>query len=308
MKSAIYDFLFATHVFFIDDEPWPLLIVQFLGIPIKIHKPITDQSSHSVPGSIGNERLDVYSTIVRLELSSDAPPDGHLLYPLTFQCLAWVKILTRQYWVGLAGSGTTSVRGSSLVTDMVTSATVPTNFGGFNTPIIAQPLSRETWEQVGWALTSAQFPRSSDLIFCNGLLALRDGGLQEAIALLGIACEIELNECLEFFLSGRKDPVTDLLYKRIRVDFKWKLNNLLPMLCGKKFSEDVPQWYEPLLRLYETRGSAVHDAASPDMVRNAPRFVLAADSFLKWSHCIRSAHGEQLGPCPLSVQATVGPV
>jgi len=307
MKSATYDFLFPTHVFFLDPAPWPPLTVQFQGTQVRIQKPIVDQTGHPVPGSIGNERLDVYSTIVRLELSSNAPPDGHLLYALALQCLAWIKVLTRQYWVGLAGSGSKSVRGSCLVTDLTTGATEPTNFGAFATPIIPQSLSQEIWVQIGQPIASGQFPRTSDLIFCSGMLALRDGNLQEAIALLGIACEIELNECLESLISVRKDVVTDLLYERTRPDFKWKLNNLLPTLCGKKFSEDVPHWHGHLLRLYECRGTSVHAAVSPDVFRNAPHFVLAADSFLRWSHGIRSAHGELLGPCPLSLQATIGP-
>jgi len=236
MKSATYDFLFPTHVFFFDPSPWPMLTGQFEGTPVRIHKPIGDQTSHPVPGSIGNERLDVYSTIVRLELLSEAPPDCHLLYPLALQCLVWIKVLTRQYCVGLAGSGSMSVRGSRLVKDLATGPTEPTNFGAFGTPIITRPLSQETWVQIGQALASAQFPRTSDLVFCNGMLALRDGSLQEAIALLGIACEVELNECLEVLLSAQRDPVADLLYERTRPDFKWKLNKLVPVLSGKDFS------------------------------------------------------------------------
>ena len=158
MKSATYDFLFATHVFLLDDAAWPALTVKLQATPVKIHKPIGDQTGLPVPGSIGNERLDVYSTIVRLELTSGEPPDGHVLYPLTLQCLAWVKVLTRQYWVGSAGSGSTSVRGSSLVTDLATAAKSQTNFGGFNTPIIAHPLSVETWKQVGRLSLPLSFP------------------------------------------------------------------------------------------------------------------------------------------------------
>jgi len=259
-----------------------------------------------VPASIGNEQLDVYSTVVRLELSSDTPPQGQVLYPLASQCLAWVRVLTRQYWVGLTGSGSTTVRGSSLVRDLATGATEPTNFGAFSAPIIPEALSQETWMQVGQALASAQFPRSSDLIFCNGMLALRDGNLREAIALLGISCEFELGECLESLLSARGDPVTRLLYERTGPEFKWKLNNLLPALCRKNFSKDEPHWCAELFRLYEARGTAAHSTLASDVMRRVPSFVLAADSFLRWTHGIRSASGEPVGPCPLSLRATIG--
>jgi hypothetical protein len=180
------------------------------------------------------------------------------------------------------------------------------NFGAFSTPIIPQALSQETWTQVGQALASAQFPRSSDLVFCNGMLVLRDGNLREAIALLGIACEFELGECLESLLSTRGDPVTNLLYERTRPEFKWKLNNLLPALCGKNFSRDEPHWSAELFQLYEARGAAAHSALRSDIVRKVPSFVLAADSFLRWTHGIRSANGEPVGPCPLPVRATIG--
>jgi hypothetical protein len=80
--------------FLVDPAPWPPLTAQFQGTPVRIQKPIADQTRHPVPGSIGNERLDLYSTIVGLELSSDAPPDGPFSTPS--QCLAWIKVLTRQ--------------------------------------------------------------------------------------------------------------------------------------------------------------------------------------------------------------------
>jgi hypothetical protein len=217
-----------------------------------------------------------------------------------------VKVLTRQYWVGLAGSGSTSFRGSSVTKDLVTGSTEPTNFGALSTPIFPQPLTKETWKEVGEAIASAQSPRTSDFIFCNAMLVLRDGSFQEAMALLGIACEVELSDCLESLLSTRKDAITDILYERARPDFKWKLNKLLPSLSGEDFSKDEPHWHSQLMHLYERRGKAAHGGLTPDMVRDLPRFVLATDSFLRWIHSIRSAIGESVGPRPLSIQATSG--
>lgn len=306
MKSATYDFLFPTHVVYHDMSAWPPLTVQFKDAPLLIHKPIRDVSNHPVPASIGNQTLDVYSTVIRLELRSDTPPDGWKLYPFAIGCLTWIRVLTRQYWVGFAGSGSNTVRGSSVITELQTGEALPTNFGGFKLPIITEPLAQQTWAEVGQALAAEQYPRTSDLILCNGLLAVRDGNLREAIALLGIACESELNECIQFLLSVRKDDVTELLYERTRPDFKWKLNKLLPALCQRKFSEDEPHWSSELVQLYDARGTAAHSALLPDMVSKVPCFVLAADSFLRWIHGIRSAHGDSLGPCPLSIPSTIG--
>jgi hypothetical protein len=308
MKSAIYDFLFETEVWCTDSTPWPPLEVQIQGTPVKVHKPIAHQASQPVPDSIGNQGLDIYSTILRLELSSETPPAGDLLYPIAVRCLSWIRVLTRQYWVGFSGSGTAAVRGSSLISDLATGVTEPANFGGFRTPIIPQPLSQEVWTDVGRALVSADSCRNSDLIFCNGMLALRNGSLQESIALLGIACEVELTEYLQSFVLARNDPVISVLYKQARTDFKSKLTELLPALCGRKFSDDVPHWHPDLLHLYKLRGTAAHGTLGAEDLKNVPRFVLAADSFLRWMHEIRSACGERVGPSPLSVRATVGPV
>ncbi len=156
-------------------------------------------------------------------------------------------------------------------------------------------------------MASGLFPRTSDLVYCNGLLALRDGSFRECIGLLGIACEIELAECLEALLATRSDAVARLLYERTRPDFKWKLKDLLPALCGRTFTQEQPDWAKHLFELYQARGAATHSAITAETWNKIPPFVLAADAFLRWSHQIRSAHGEVVGPCPLSITATLGP-
>lgn len=79
MKSATFDFLFPTYIWLADPALWNPITVGFDGVIIRIHKPIVEQSTHSVSASISNQSLDASSTIVRLELSSDAPPDGQHL-------------------------------------------------------------------------------------------------------------------------------------------------------------------------------------------------------------------------------------
>lgn len=155
--------------------------------------------------------------------------------------------MTRQYWVGFSGGGTSSVRGSSLIADVVSGEETPTNFGALSSPIISEVLSEEVWNQVGQAIAAGQVPRSSDLILCNGMLALRDGNFRESIALLGIACESELGECLQVLLSKRDDPVANLLYEGSRQAFKWKLHKLLPAISGRDFSKDEPHWSSELV-------------------------------------------------------------
>src|SRR2546421_5417641 len=141
MKIVKYGFVFATHVSLIDQAVWSPIAAHFLGHEIRIHKPLTNQTGYAVPNSIGNQQLDAYSTIIRLELSAHAPPDSLSLYPLAFQCLAWVRALTRQYWVGSVGSGSAVVRVSSLSKDVATEAFEPANSGSFSAPIIPEHLS-----------------------------------------------------------------------------------------------------------------------------------------------------------------------
>ncbi len=306
VKAATFDFLFPTHVWMVDPSPWNAIVIPSNNTAIKLQKPISEQSTYSVAGSTGNNPLDAFSTIIRLELSSDTVPDGQLLYPIALECLNWIRALTRQYWVGFAGSGTAPVRGSSLVTDASTGEEVPTNFGAIRTPIVPEALSKEIWEKLGQALAVRQFPRTSDLILCNGMLALRDGNLREAVALLGIACEVELGECLKAFLSKRNDAVANLLYKSSRQGFAWKLTKLLPELSGKDFSKDAPHWASKLNQLYEARGAAAHSNLKPEVGAEVPGFLHAADAFLVWTHELRSSHKESLGPCPLRLRATIG--
>lgn len=306
MKSATFDFLFPTFVLLADSTPWSPITVGFGGTPVEIHKPIVGQSTHAVSASIGNQGLDAFSTIVRLELFSAAPPEGHQLYPLALLCLSWIRVLTRQYWVGFSGSGTTSVRGSSLVTNFATGEATPTNFGAFGSPIIPEVLSEDLWRQAAQAMAAGQVPRTSDLLLCNGMLALRDGNLRESIALLGIACESELGECLQNLLSVRNDEVASLLFENSRQGFNWKLNKLLPALSGRDFSKDEPHWHSELIRLYEARGTAAHSELQPEVKPKVPGFLHAASSFLIWTHNVRSSKGESLGPRPLALQATLG--
>ncbi len=108
---------------------WPTLTASSERDAITVYKPISGQTSYAVPTSIGNEQLDAYWTVVRLEVSSDAPPAGHDLYPVAWRCIIWIRVLTRRYCVGMAGTGTSIVRGSLLLRDVKTGATQSNNFG-----------------------------------------------------------------------------------------------------------------------------------------------------------------------------------
>jgi len=307
MRSAVYEFLFPGEVYIVDPAPWPPLLMKFGASSIALHKPIGDFQAHQPLGALNVGPAEAHSTVLRLECAAEAQPEIHELYPLAHGATIWLRVLTRQYWVGFGGSGNVYARGGRLTTDPSTGERQSTGWGTAGAPVILKPLSIETWAKVGGALAFGQAPRASDLIFCSGMLALSGGSLQESVALMGIACEIELNSCIESLLSSHGDKVARKLYDSRRLAFQWKLEHLAPLISGRNFSTEEPHWHAHVLRLYERRGTAAHRESARSELSEAPFFTLATDAFLRWTHSVRTSRGELLGPCPLAVSAALAP-
>jgi hypothetical protein len=274
---------------------------------MQIRKPIIGHGLLKPAESLGNEGLDIRYTIFRVDVTvgeNDAPREWYLPFSAVKLCLSWVRVAERQYWVGvLMGAANNLARGTLLIN--TNGETVHQNFGAYQMPIAAEPLTKEKWKAIGHEIEAGHLPAIPDLMFCDALLSFRDHDYLQTVIRLGIACELELNAFLDDLLTTQSE-VVNRLYSVARQPFDWKLKNMPQMLGATTYQHHNERFAALLCKLYELRGAAVHRAECLVQEPNDKTgqtatvsvgfehisdFIFAVDNFLCWTKSQRAKLG-----------------
>jgi hypothetical protein len=299
MSIVTYEFVIPSAIFLFDTQEWPSIALQRDGFPMQIQKPVAGQKLVGVAETIGNEGVEVNYSIVRVGVSiGDAQPNPEWYIPFgaVRECLAWIRVASRQYWLGVLMSGTNSfMRGS-----IITGPGKYTNVAATQTPIGINPLTKELWEWIGLQVAAGNKPSIADLFFCDAMLSFREHDFMQTIIRLGVVCELELNAFLDDLIA-RQSATVKALYNERKFQFAWKLKNIPPILGADSFEDHDKISTRQITDLYELRGSAIHRAEclidnSPVKFEHVAKFVFAVERFLSWTKSQRAKLGLSLSP------------
>lgn len=307
MQTLTYEFIVPSQILLVDPGEWPSLAVVRAGLRMQLRKPLAGQKLVKVDQTIGNEGVVVEYSIMRVDVDLEEgrqPPEWYVPFQIVRECLLWIRVAGRQYWLGALTSGTDSTTRGSVIIWSGKDYTY-TNFGAARTPIYTPPLTKEQWEAIGREVTAGNTPSIPEVLFGDALISFRGGDYLQTVIRLGVISELELTAFIEDLLPGQSDAVRKL-YASGRYQFKWKLNNMPKILCGEGYEKHNARFANELIKLYDLRGVAVHRAAlvvedldtstgkkitAPLDFGRASTFVFAVDDFLGWTKAHRSRLG-----------------
>lgn len=288
----------------VDAAQWGPLSVARHGFNMRLQKPIVGQNHVQVAETSGNEGVVMEYTIMRVEV--DVPdgvtnPEWYLPQSVIRECFLWIRVGARQYWLGVLMGGTDqAIRGSIIDQDGSY-----TNFAASKTPIIISPLSEKEWHWIGAEMAQLNVPSIPEVLFCDALLAMREGDFLQSVIRLGVTCELELNAFIEDLLGVQSESVRRL-YSASRPSFDWKLKNMPEILGAEAYQAHNAKWTQELSKLYELRGTAIHRAECSVMEQNpvtgknekirinfghVSTFMYAVGDFLSWTKQQRQKRG-----------------
>jgi len=299
MKGLTYEFVFPSQVFIGDAEPWPELSISVNGISMLVEKPIMGHKLTPVDQTLGNEGVVIEYSIFRVKLelaSNEVEPDWSLPYYVCKEVLTWIRVVARQYWLGVLMSASDSFARGTIISRS-SEGVAYKNFGASKMRLPPQPLAKQIWLWIGSQVQMGNKPAIPDVMFCDALLKYREDDYLQTVIQFGIICELELNALIDDLL-GKQSEGVQKLYAASKLPFKWKLTNMPGILAIGSYQEHNARFFSLLCQLYELRGSAVHRAQAlieemdPQTKRkqrvplnfgHASQFLFAVDDFLKWS-------------------------
>ena len=227
------------------------------------------------------------------------------------------RVFGRQYLVGAIRTGTNSIARGSIIAAPDDYA----NFGAVQSPIVVSPLSKELWTQIGIEVASCNVPTIPDFMLCDAMLSLHERDYLQAVILLGVTAELELNAFIDDLVSKQSEPLQKL-YDERKYQFAWKLNNIPQILGAESYKLQNEQATGKLCKLYELRGQAVHRAkCAVDEVdkttgknhtveigfNHVAEFIYAVEDFLHWTKLQRVRLGLKTArPFDSPIKAMIG--
>jgi hypothetical protein len=201
------------------------------------------------------------------------------------ELLAWVRVLTRQYWVGYKDSEAPSYH-----------AVVATVEGGKKTYIggatgtlgmvfsYGKKLDPHTWKSIEGKLARKELPPPSQLFFCDALLDVAEEDIAQAVVALGASCEIEMQNLVREIAKARGGDAQALIGRGrlVRKQFRDTFE-IVEVLGGQPFPA-----VETVVKLYEERGKAIHRGQLEHVsVSNITDFVNAVEALFSWAKAQR---------------------
>lgn len=299
MTERIYEYILPSAIWVYEVAGWPDLELRCGEVSCFLVPPKVGGKVVPVDGALGNEGVEVGYSVIRVRAASPhggPGPEWTVPYQAVRRCVSWVRAVGRQYWLGVHGSASRTVRGSIVLTSGDGGRYSYTNFCGTRTPIFVKPLSRELWEWIGAQLVRQRLPAVTDLFFCDAMLSVADCDFVQAVIRLGVVCELELNSFIDDLLCRQQEGVRRL-YASGRPPFAWKLRNMPEILGAEPYQRANGRNASLLLELYERRGSAVHKGSCAADFGDVSRYVFAVDNFLCWTKAERARLG--IGPADL---------
>jgi len=115
--GQLFELLFPYPVNIFDDAAWPALLIRRGDLHVHLLKPLTRPVSTGEPVAAGNEAPDFFSTdfpAVVLRTAPRYPVKHGEVFPIVREALQWIRVLSRQYWIGMGTAGVAArYRGSA---------------------------------------------------------------------------------------------------------------------------------------------------------------------------------------------------
>jgi len=281
MKEITYEFLLPTRVRIVDQSEWSPLKVPSDKGNFLLLKPIPGESTARAIETISNEILEVSYSLMRVQVScndEEAIPDWQVPLWLVHRCIEWIRVATRQYWLGFKWNAVQSLHGCIQTT--VGGEVTIQNFGTAGWPIFPPPLTQDVWKAIGREIIAGQNPPVSEQFLCDALARFHERAYRQAIVAMGIACELELNSFIDDLLCLHH-PSTKLLYSQTRFDFRKKFSKIAVALGASEYPK--PTSMETILALYELRGAVAHRGRCEVDNGQVSRFWFAVEEFFRWT-------------------------
>ena len=286
MRPLTYEFIVPSGIYLSDIAPWNSLAVTRNGVGMQIRKPLAGQQVVRVGGTVGNEGVDLHYSVMNVDLEAEDDrqnPDWSVPFQLVVECLDWIRILGRQYLVSTLNSGSYSLARGSIISG----GRKYVNFGAIQPSIVVAPLSREMWERIGNEIASCNAPGIPDSMLCDAMVKLHEGDFLQAVTLLGVTAELELNSFIADLLTLQSESLRKL-YDEKGYKFHKKLKDVLEALGAESYHDHNAQFAGQLIKIYEFRGQAVHRAkCTIDGVEvgfgHVARFIYVVEDFLRWT-------------------------
>lgn len=300
--GQLFEFLFPYPIHIFDSSEWPPLRITRDGIEIHLLKPMTTPVTAKEQLAAGNECPDLYFSNVRavvLTTSQGYPTTHDRVFEIVRHTLQWVRILSRQFWIGIGSVGVAAAsRGSVFTTEGA--AVRQMNYAVFGSTILVRALPLRFWVPLGACVTNNEPVPVSESIYCDGLASFAAGDIVRCLVELGIAGEIELSNLLDD--SARLNPSSAGAKKyrkeRRTMSFEQRLLTCPSWLGAESVGNFTvpnmpPDWVEKLLLLYRFRNKAAHEGRAvvsdgtgsirPLAPGELQSFIFSMEVFYRWS-------------------------
>ncbi|WP_041855346.1 hypothetical protein [Candidatus Korobacter versatilis] len=295
---TIFEFPIIGAVAIADALPWDPIEIDRNNLRMRIFKPKPALHSVTVGGELTTQAIDIRSTLFRVEcelLGQADTPNVLDVFPVVNEFVHLIRIVARQYWLGLAmaneGSVTQGVR-----TRIEAGNAVFTGQGSYSVPFIVTGLTSFGWHFLGDLFVNQCFPGTAELLLCDALVEVRRGALAQAALLLGVASEVELSTFLNDIATwkglskNKRQAIADTKFREKLVTRTVELG--IPDPQGITIPPFAPGWAQTLLELYRIRNQAAHGGTAtvtvgsvvrPIDLTDTARFIFAVEALLAWT-------------------------
>jgi len=306
--GQLFEFLFPYPIHIFDSSEWPPLKILREDTEFYLLKPLTTAVTPREQVAAGNEIPDLYCSTVRvivLEASRGFPATHKKAFEVARDALQWIRILSRQYWIGSGAAGVSATYRASAF--RVDGAVVgQRNCVFYGSAALVRALPRSAWEPLGLCVEQSIPVPVSESIFCDALSSLAQGDTVRCLVELGISIEIELTNLLDDVaaLNPSSADATKYLKRRQYESFENRFLQYSTRL-GCKYPRDFTapnassDWFDKIVLLYKFRNKAAHEGRpvlyddSVGRIRSLAEgelqsFVFSAETFFQWSSEQRS--------------------
>lgn len=298
MKNLTYQFSNLSQIWTIDPQSLRPLNFSVNGVAGEIFPPASDYALIPFKESLQHQPIQVRVGLIRVRVSLNAgepEPEWRSLYEFLRQSLLWIRVATRQYWVGIIPSQQTNSPTALFLREEDGKEQPITGLGAIRAGIRWIPLDCETWEAIEATLFNKWWPSISEQFLMDSSLHVAEGNFLQGIAGVGIACEIELNNLIDNLITRTNQEAVTRLYKVGRPQFSWKLEYLPQLLGAQPFEPSNSDHRTALKEMYDQRGTIVHKGQTQMSGHQIARYWFAAEEFFRWSRLAENEYDWEYG-------------
>lgn len=312
-EGQVLEFLFPYPINIFDDTEWPALSIKRNDLHVHLLKPVTSNVSPKESVATGNEAPDLFVTNLRVFVERIAiryPLKHADIFPIIREALQWIRVLSRQYWIGTGSAGVAAAyRGSAfrieppLLTQM--------NYAGYGQTVQVRSLKLDSWQQVGNCVQAEIPVPPAESIFCDALSGVAAGDAVRSLIELGVSAEIEITNLLDDVSAARSADGGAKRYLKMRREHEDYFRTKL-LLVSKELGLDDPLTYHPpkmppdwanlVQQLYNFRSKAAHEgrclvegrtAGTTRPLKNGElqSFIFSVETMFRWARDQRQRLG-----------------